>query len=197
MVSALVHGLLVAQHAAAEPALAAAFLTATGALVVAAALLHSGTATAPAAAGTALLLVGLVVAYVVDRTVGLPLSAAHGAAHADRVDMLGLATKAIELLGAAAALSLLVSVRRSVRSDRRVIVASPLRLSRNDRGRGAREPAAAQARAARAVKGSRQAAARLWVQPGVPEREADVTGTVEAVHGGRWTSAVRERQASP
>ena len=111
MVSAVVHGLLVAQHAASEPALAAAFLTATGALVVAAALLHSGTAPAATAAGTAFVLLALVVAYAVDRTVGLPLSTAHGGAHAGRVDTLGLATKAVELVGAAAALSLLFRLR--------------------------------------------------------------------------------------
>lgn len=107
MVSALVHGMLVAQHAASEPALAAAFLTATGALLVAAALLHAGEASAATAAGTAVLLFALVAAYAVDRTVGLPLSSAHGSAHAEGIDTLGLATKAIELIGAAAALSLL------------------------------------------------------------------------------------------
>ena len=106
-VSALVHGVLVAQHAGSEPVLAAAFLTATGALLVAAALLHSGEASAATAGGTALLLLGLVAAYAVDRTIGLPVSSAHGAAHADPVDTLGLATKAIELVGAGAALSLL------------------------------------------------------------------------------------------
>jgi len=107
MVSAFVHGLLAAQHAASEPALAAAFLTAMGALVVAAALVHSRTATATTAAATTFLLVGLVVAYAFDRTAGLPLSAAHGAAHEDQFDILGLATKAVELVGAGAALSLL------------------------------------------------------------------------------------------
>ena len=107
VVSAIVHGHLVTQHAASAPALAAAFLTATGALVVAAALLHSRTATATTAAGTTLLLVGLVAAYAIDGTVGLPLSVAHAAAHEEQLDALGLATKAIELLGAAAAFSLL------------------------------------------------------------------------------------------
>ena len=118
MVSALVHAALVAQHAGSEPALAAAFLTATGALVVAAALLHTGAAPAATASGTALLLAGLVVAYAVDRTVGLPVSASHGAAHADQLDALGLATKAVETLGALAAASLLFRHEpATVRSD--------------------------------------------------------------------------------
>jgi hypothetical protein len=58
------------------------------------------------------------VAYALDPTLGLPLAAEHGATHARSLDSLGLATKTVELFGAAAAVSLLFRRRRvAVRSD--------------------------------------------------------------------------------
>ena len=107
IVSAVVHASLVPQHAASEPLLAAAFITATIALVVAAALLYARGGEPVAAGGTALLFVALIGSYILDRTVGLPLARAHETMHAAQLDTLGLATKAIEAIGAFAAVSLL------------------------------------------------------------------------------------------
>jgi len=87
-----VHAALVPGHAAAQPRLAAAFVTAAVAAVGAAAALAAGRG------GAAVLVLGLsLAAYAVDRSVELPLLSEvhvhHGA------DVLGLATKALEAVG--------------------------------------------------------------------------------------------------
>jgi FtsH-binding integral membrane protein len=100
LVSGGVHLSLIHGHADTEPVLAAGFVTAGAVLALAGTLALTGR---DMAIGPLLLLAGLVGAYAVDRTVGLPLATSHGATHGG-ADALGLA---IEGIGVAAALVLL------------------------------------------------------------------------------------------
>jgi hypothetical protein len=103
LVSGAVHLSLVHGHAATQPTLTAAFVTAGALLGLIGMLALAGR---DVAVGAALLLGGLIAAYAVDRTVGLPLAESHGEGHG-ATDPLGLATKAIEGVGVGAALVLL------------------------------------------------------------------------------------------
>jgi hypothetical protein len=102
-VSAGIHAALTPEHLREEPAAGFGFLVSTvllAALAVAPILLPASRA---AAAAAAVVLVGLLVAYAFAVTTGFPVL------HPDvePADGLGLATKAVELVGLAAALLLL------------------------------------------------------------------------------------------
>jgi hypothetical protein len=103
LVSGAVHLSLVHGHAATQPTLTAAFVTAGALLGLVGMLALAGR---DVAIGALLLLGALIAAYAVDRAVGLPLAERHGEGHGG-ADALGLAAKAVEGLGIAAALVLL------------------------------------------------------------------------------------------
>ena len=106
-VSAGIHAALTPQHLREEPAAGIGFLVSTAFLAALAVALILRPASRTAAAAAAAVLVGLLVAYAFAVTTGVPVL------HPDvePADGLGLATKAVELVGVAAAL-LLVSPRR-------------------------------------------------------------------------------------
>lgn len=108
-VTAGVHAGLVPEHAHESAALAASFAAAAVlAAVIAVALRRAaGSAWPPLAAGA--LFAGLIVAYALSRTVGLPL----GEGEREPLDALGLATKAIEVAG------LIAAVRMTTQPTRR------------------------------------------------------------------------------
>lgn len=109
--SAGVHAALVPDHLAHEPALGVAFVVAAIALA-AAAVLVSDPRRPRAGQGVAVLLGGLIAAYAVNVTAGLPWLADGP----EPVDALGLATKAVEAIGLVLALQLVPtpSGRRSL-----------------------------------------------------------------------------------
>ena len=106
-ISAGIHAGLAPAHLRQEPAAGAGFLASVlllGALCVT--LTALPTSLAPVAAAC-LVLAGLVVAYALATTTGVPVLHPE----AEPVDGLGLATKAIELAGLAMALGLVVRAR--------------------------------------------------------------------------------------
>lgn len=106
-VSAGIHAALTPEHLREEPAAGIGFLVSTVLLAALAVALILRPASRAAAAAAAAVLAGLLVAYALAVTTGVPLL------HPDvePADGLGLATKAVELVGLAAAL-LLVSPGR-------------------------------------------------------------------------------------
>jgi apolipoprotein N-acyltransferase len=113
--SAGAHAGLVPAHLQSEPLLGWAFLTAVVLLVSAAA----GIATRPGdrgvASGVALLLAGLMLAYLATRTTGIPVLDPEREA----VDMVGVATTTVEAIGLAFALWLIQPLDRLRRSTYR------------------------------------------------------------------------------
>jgi len=105
LASGAVHLWLYAGHRADTPELALLLAAAAAGLTLTGAALALGAATGAAAPAAAALLAGALVAYAVDRTVGLPLdAAAHAHAHAgNEADVLGLVTKGVETAGLVAA----------------------------------------------------------------------------------------------
>ena len=101
--SAGVHAALVPEHLREDPALGLGFAVAA-VLLAASALAFSGRRSAPrfAAPATALLLAGLIVAYGLSRTVGLPLVGAN----AEAVDGVGVVTQGVQAVALAAAIAL-------------------------------------------------------------------------------------------
>lgn len=106
-VSAGIHAALTPEHLREEPAAGIGFLVSTVLLAALAVALILRPASRAAAAAAAAVLAGLLVAYAFAVTTGVPVL------HPDvePADGLGLATKAVELVGLAAAL-LLVSPGR-------------------------------------------------------------------------------------
>lgn len=98
-VSAGVHGALMGPHLEESEAMAVAFVVATVALALAAV----GEAMAPTpwlSVATAALLAGTAAAYLLARTTGIPVLTTHP----EPFDALGVATSALELVGAVLAL---------------------------------------------------------------------------------------------
>lgn len=112
-VSAGIHAALTPEHLREEPAAGIGFLVSTVLLAALAVALILRPAPRAAAAAAAAVLAGLLVTYAFAVTTGVPVL------HPDvePADGLGLATKAVELIGLAAAL-LLVSPRRVGRLTR-------------------------------------------------------------------------------
>ena len=100
--SAGAHAALVPEHLRTEPAPGVAFIVACVLMLGIAAALALRPDDALAAQAATLLLAGLIAAYAVSRTTGLPLL--HPEPEA--VDAVGLATKAVELAGFLLALGL-------------------------------------------------------------------------------------------
>ena len=100
--SAGVHAGLVPEHLKQEPRLGVAFIAATLLLLALTAALTTRVATRLASALAAAALAGLIVAYVLSRTAGLPLLEEH----TEPFDSLGLLTQAIQGAGVLAALHL-------------------------------------------------------------------------------------------
>jgi hypothetical protein len=109
--SAGAHAGLVPEHMREAPQLGVSFVLATGLLLAVSVALALVPDSRAAAGGAALLLAGLIAAYVVSRTAGLPLLEPHP----EPLDAVGAATKLVEALGLAFALRLgqLVGGRRS------------------------------------------------------------------------------------
>ena len=105
-ISAGIHAALTPQHLTEGAAAGAGFAAATALLAAAAVVLTFAAGTA-APAGTAALFAGLLVSYGLAVTTGLPLLHPHP----ESVDGLAVFTKAVELLGLAAATHLLARRR--------------------------------------------------------------------------------------
>lgn len=106
--SAGAHAGLVPAHLNGEPRLGAAFLLAVGMLSAAAVAVaaHPGDRRITSAAG--LVLAGLMLAYLASRTTGIPVLDPEREA----VDVVGIATAAVEALGALVALRLVHPIGR-------------------------------------------------------------------------------------
>jgi hypothetical protein len=100
--SAGVHAGLVPEHLREEPRLGVAFIVAVALLLATGAVLVIRPAGRQVARAAALLFAGLIAAYAVSRTTGIPLLAADREA----VDTVGVITNLVEALGLAAALRL-------------------------------------------------------------------------------------------
>lgn len=98
-VSAGVHGALIGPHLEESGAMAVAFLVATAALGIAAAL-EALAPTPGISVAAAVLLAGTAAAYLLARTTGIPVLTTHP----EPFDALGVATSALELVGALLAL---------------------------------------------------------------------------------------------
>lgn len=106
-ISAGIHAALVPEHLAESTAAGAGFLVSAVALaVVAVAVARAGSALAPAAA--ALLLAGLIAAYALATTTGMPFLQPEPEA----VDGLALGTNAIEIVGILAAVGAVYGMSR-------------------------------------------------------------------------------------
>jgi len=93
--SAGAHAALVPQHLDHEPRLGIAFVAATAALLAAAAALAYRPDDATVAQATTVVLAALIGAYVVNVTAGLPWLSDGP----EPVDVVGLATKSVEVIG--------------------------------------------------------------------------------------------------
>ena len=93
--SAGAHAALVAQHLEDEPRMGVAFIAATALLLAVAAALTYRARQAGAAHAATLLLAALIGAYALNVTAGLPWLSDDP----EPVDLIGLATKAVEALG--------------------------------------------------------------------------------------------------
>jgi hypothetical protein len=93
--SAGAHAALVAQHLEDEPRMGVAFIAATALLLAVAAALTYRARQAGAAHAATLLLAALIGAYALNVTAGLPWLSDD----AEPVDLIGLATKAVEAIG--------------------------------------------------------------------------------------------------
>ncbi|MCZ7588957.1 MAG: hypothetical protein M5U27_08925 [Gaiella sp.] len=113
-VSAGVHGALTPEHLREEPAAGTGFLVSTVLLAVVCVALALWPVSRAAVVAAGGVLAGLVVAYAFAVTTGIPVL--HPGP--EPADELGLATKAIELVGLAAALHLTADGRRAGRLTR-------------------------------------------------------------------------------
>lgn len=98
--SAGAHAGLIPAHLSTEPCLGAAFMVAVGLLTAAAAALATRIPDRRISGAAALLLAGLMVAYIASRTTGIPLLESEREA----VDGVGIATNVVEAIGLAFAL---------------------------------------------------------------------------------------------
>lgn len=106
--SAGVHAGLVPAHVQSEPRLGVAFLVAAGLLLSAAIAVSIRPADRRFATGAALLLFGVALAYLATRTTGIPVLDPEREA----VDVVGVVSAAVELIGVASALRLMQSLGR-------------------------------------------------------------------------------------
>jgi hypothetical protein len=103
-ISTGVHLALAPVHGHESAAMGAMFSLAAGLLITVAALVSTGAkASRSVTAGAAVLLTGLIGAYGMSRTVGLPFEGGG----VERVDLIGVSTQVVQLIGLGAALSLL------------------------------------------------------------------------------------------
>ena len=113
-ISAGIHAALAPEHLHEETAAGVGFLLSAVLLAAVGVALTIRPASLLAAGAAGALLAGLIVAYALGVTVGLPVLHPQ----AEPADGLGLATKVIELVGLAAALSLVAPGRRAGRLTR-------------------------------------------------------------------------------
>ena len=113
-ISAGIHAALAPEHLREETAAGVGFLVSAVLLAAVGVALTYRPASRLAAGAAGALLAGLIVAYALAVTVGLPVLHPQ----AEPADGLGLATKAIELVGLAAALSLVAPGRPAGRLTR-------------------------------------------------------------------------------
>lgn len=106
--SAGAHAGLVPAHLQEEPRLGVAFLVAAGLLLSAAIAVSIRPADRGFATGAALLLFGVALAYLATRTTGIPVLDPEREA----VDVVGVVSAAVELIGVASALRLTQSLGR-------------------------------------------------------------------------------------
>jgi hypothetical protein len=103
------HAALVARHLAEEPRMGVAFIAATALLLAVAAALTYRPRQAGAAQAATLVLAALIGAYALNITAGLPWLSDHP----EPIDVIGLATKAVEALGLIFAIRLSQRMRSS------------------------------------------------------------------------------------
>jgi len=111
-VSAGAHAGLVPAHLQSEPLLGWAFVTVVALLLSAAAGITTRSEDRRVASGVALLLAGLMLAYLATRTTGIPVLDPER----ETVDVVGVATTTVEAIGLAVALWLIQPLGRHRRS---------------------------------------------------------------------------------
>jgi hypothetical protein len=109
--SAGIHAGIVPEHLREEPQLGVAFIVAVVALLATAAAVALRPSARPVARTAALVLGGLILAYIASRTTGIPILAPNPEA----VEAIGVIAVCVELLGLLCALSLVQPIRRQSR----------------------------------------------------------------------------------